>query len=278
MTNKSVVSITGVDTYQAEQVLTAMRACLEPLGGMKAFVQPGQKVLLKPNILGGLPPEKAVTTHPTVVRSRRSVRRYREAPVPKDLLHELLDVATWAPSACNKQDWRFVLVDDKAIMSKIVDAGGAIIIPKAPQGILVSYRESVRNAYYRDDVQSACACIQNFLLMAAARGIATCWICHLPRKGALRSLFKIPADFQPIAYIMVGYADDGKFTEVARKHKIGDITGNNSFKNIGDDTKKSAWPWAEKKLANGYRFMPLFLKKLFLNRLLDKNFVKKFKN
>ena len=36
---------------------------------MKAFVRPGQTVLLKPNLLGGFPPEAAVTTHPAVVRA-----------------------------------------------------------------------------------------------------------------------------------------------------------------------------------------------------------------
>jgi uncharacterized protein (DUF362 family)/Pyruvate/2-oxoacid:ferredoxin oxidoreductase delta subunit len=44
-----------------------MRACLAPLGGMGAFVKPGQRVLLKPNLLAGMAPERAVTTHPTVV-------------------------------------------------------------------------------------------------------------------------------------------------------------------------------------------------------------------
>ena len=46
-----------------------MRACLEPFGGMSAFVRPGQRVLLKPNLLGGFPAERAVTTHPAIVRA-----------------------------------------------------------------------------------------------------------------------------------------------------------------------------------------------------------------
>ncbi len=65
----SVVSIRRVDDYDPMSVLDAMRACLAPLGGMGAFVRPGQRVLLKPNILGGFRPERAATTHPTVVRA-----------------------------------------------------------------------------------------------------------------------------------------------------------------------------------------------------------------
>lgn len=67
--NHSDVSIRKVADYDPARVLDAMRACLEPLGGMKAFVKPGQRVLLKPNLLGGFPVEQAVTTHPAVVRA-----------------------------------------------------------------------------------------------------------------------------------------------------------------------------------------------------------------
>ena len=69
MNTTPIVSVKRVADYDPERVLAAMRACLEPLGGMKAFVRPGQRVLLKPNLLGGFPPEHAVTTHPAVVRA-----------------------------------------------------------------------------------------------------------------------------------------------------------------------------------------------------------------
>lgn len=65
----SRVSVQRVDTYDADRVLNSMRAVLEPLGGMRAFVRPGQRVLLKPNLLFGAAPEKAMTTHPAVVRA-----------------------------------------------------------------------------------------------------------------------------------------------------------------------------------------------------------------
>jgi uncharacterized protein (DUF362 family)/Pyruvate/2-oxoacid:ferredoxin oxidoreductase delta subunit len=71
MSNKtpSLVSIQPAADYEPGRVLAALRACLEPLGGMKAFVQPGQRVLLKPNLLGPFAVERGVTTHPAVVRA-----------------------------------------------------------------------------------------------------------------------------------------------------------------------------------------------------------------
>jgi uncharacterized protein (DUF362 family)/NAD-dependent dihydropyrimidine dehydrogenase PreA subunit len=65
----AIVSIHEIRTYDPERVAAAVRACLDPLGGIGAFVQAGQTVLLKPNLLQGASPEKAVTTHPAVVRA-----------------------------------------------------------------------------------------------------------------------------------------------------------------------------------------------------------------
>ena len=64
----ALVSVRKVLSY--ESGLTAeLRELLAPLGGMEAFVSPGEKVLLKPNLLGPFPPDAAVTTHPAVVEA-----------------------------------------------------------------------------------------------------------------------------------------------------------------------------------------------------------------
>jgi uncharacterized protein (DUF362 family) len=62
-----VVSITKCETYESDQIRRALDAVLEPLGGIDAFVRPGQRVLLKPNLLMPVRPERAITTHPAVV-------------------------------------------------------------------------------------------------------------------------------------------------------------------------------------------------------------------
>lgn len=63
------VALTPLADYTPSQVKSALIRLLEPLGGMQQFVKPGQRVLLKPNMLAGKPPEKAVTTHPEIVRA-----------------------------------------------------------------------------------------------------------------------------------------------------------------------------------------------------------------
>lgn len=66
---KPRVCLAAVPDYRPEAVAAGLERVLAPLGGMAAFVRPGQKVLLKPNLLAGKPPEKAVTTHPQIVRA-----------------------------------------------------------------------------------------------------------------------------------------------------------------------------------------------------------------
>ncbi len=63
------VALQQLTSYQPEAVAEKLNLLLEPLGGMQSFVKPGQKVLIKPNLLAGKPPEKAVTTHPELVRA-----------------------------------------------------------------------------------------------------------------------------------------------------------------------------------------------------------------
>lgn len=62
------VSIWKCDSYDYHQLRTAICSLLEPLGGMAAFVRPGQRVLLKPNMLSAKRPEQAVTTNPVLVQ------------------------------------------------------------------------------------------------------------------------------------------------------------------------------------------------------------------
>jgi uncharacterized protein (DUF362 family)/ferredoxin len=64
----ATVSIVRCETYHEEEVLRGLRRTIDLLGGIETFVKRGDRVLLKPNLLFGKPPEKAVTTHPSIVR------------------------------------------------------------------------------------------------------------------------------------------------------------------------------------------------------------------
>ena len=135
-----------------------------------------------------------------VLSRRRSVREFSDRRVNDNIIKKIIHAGTLAPSYCNSRDWRFVFIIDK---EQFVRMGGADIIANSPIAILITYRKSVND--YRDDIQSASACIQNMLLKATELGIGSCWVCHLPLKFWIRKRFHIPHHYEIIACVVFGY-------------------------------------------------------------------------
>lgn len=69
MKAKSKVVLIRCETYEDNSVITAIRRGLEMLGGISNFVRAGEKIVLKPNLLVGVAPEKGVTTHPAILKA-----------------------------------------------------------------------------------------------------------------------------------------------------------------------------------------------------------------
>ncbi|MCX5904130.1 MAG: DUF362 domain-containing protein [Proteobacteria bacterium] len=99
----TTVSIVRCPEYREEQVYKSIAEALDLLGGLRQFISPGEKVLLKPNLLIGRPPEKCVTTHPLVVKAvARMVREAGAFPVIGD--SPQLDSARKACDKCGIGD------------------------------------------------------------------------------------------------------------------------------------------------------------------------------
>lgn len=140
--------------------------------------------------------------------ARRSVRKYKMDSIVKlDVVKELICAAQQAPSACNRQGARFIYIDDRDLILKIHERGGASFLKNVSQAILVIYDNRTDNTEYHDHFQSAAAAIENLILCAHSLNIGTCWICHLPPKRELRRLFGIPRYFDPIALVTLGRYD-----------------------------------------------------------------------
>jgi uncharacterized protein (DUF362 family)/Pyruvate/2-oxoacid:ferredoxin oxidoreductase delta subunit len=73
----SDVSMARCADYEGDRIFSAITQAVNRLGGMQTFVKPGERVLIKPNLLKAMPPQAAVTTHPEIVRS--VIRLVREA-------------------------------------------------------------------------------------------------------------------------------------------------------------------------------------------------------
>ena len=145
-----------------------------------------------------------------LMRARRSLRRYRPDAPPRPWLSQILEAATWAPSAHNRQPWRFVIIEKAAAKAKLAATMGGRLrrdleadgqprelieadvarsyqrITGAPVAILLCltlaemdrYPDRERSEHERAmAIQSTAMAGQNMLLMASSLGLGACWMC-----------------------------------------------------------------------------------------------------
>ena len=179
------------------------------------------------------------STISTLITSRRSIRRYTPDPVPPDLLEQLLQTAMWAPSAHNRQPWRFAVLRSESGKARLARAMGARLradrtadgdppetieqdvarsyarLTGAPLLIVVclsmkdmdAYPDARRQAAETQmAAQSVAMAAQNLLLLAHAAGLGACWLCApLFVPDLVRRTLELPGDWEPQGVITLGW-------------------------------------------------------------------------
>ncbi len=167
----STVSVAACADYDSATVSQALKAALAPLGGMAAFVSPGQRVLLKVNLLSRAVPERAVTTHPALVRALiAEVRSAGGVPFVGDSpggpntasLVRRVWQDTGIAAVCEAEDVELVLFDDDTVRvpnpeatlygaftigRAVVDADVVISVPKFKTHGFMMFTGAVKNLF-----------------------------------------------------------------------------------------------------------------------------------
>jgi len=170
---------------------------------------------------------------------RRSIRRYKPDPVPHEIIERVLMAAIWAPSAHNRQPWRFVVIETQAQKEHLAGAMGARLrrdleADGAPEAVIEA---DVSRSYarmtnapvlivlcltmadmdiYPDErrshneyvmaVQSTAMAGQNLLLAAHEAGLGACWMCApLFCPDVVKTALGLAEDWQPQALLTMGY-------------------------------------------------------------------------
>lgn len=175
------------------------------------------------------------------LRSRRSVRHYLERPVPPEVIDRILATAVQAPSAHNRQPWRFAVVSGEPFRAALAAAMGAAFetdlladgltaedaaaqvarsrgrILTAPVVIVLClsmadmdrYPDQRRHrAEFRMAMQSAALAGGQLLLAAHAEGLGGVWVCGpLFAPQAVATALDLPADWEPQGMFFIGYPD-----------------------------------------------------------------------
>jgi len=159
--------------------------------------------------------------------SRRSVRAFEPTPLEQGQIDRLLEAACQAPSPLNLQPWRFLLIDDPGLKSRIRRQGeaaaqavlsgggpawvkkyGFAFLEQAPLLILVLYdpKKNGLGTYFNQHtgaLSAAAAAIQNLMLAAAEMGLGTLWFTFFD-PGELAAMLEVPAGLEIAALVPVG--------------------------------------------------------------------------
>jgi len=163
---KSTVALVRCDTYDNQQVYEAVAAGLDLLGGISSFVKPGEKIVIKPNVLFGVNPQKCVTTHPSVFKAvgailkqagvtmycgdssgfgkcEGNMRRAHLKPVADELGIKLVDFDNGRDVAHREAllNKRFVLANG------VLESDGVISLPKLKTHGLTRFTGAVKNQF-----------------------------------------------------------------------------------------------------------------------------------
>ncbi len=176
----------------------------------------------------------------SLIKTRRSVRKFSCKAPDLELVLTALEAAIWAPNAHNAQPWRFIVLEDKSIRLKLAEAMAEawrrdmlrdgvpehvieetieeetfrrfleppyLIIACLDKSVLHRYPDERRCfAEYIMGVQSLAAAIENLLLALHALGLGACWYCApLFCQKEVRRILNIPEHVEPQAIIAVGY-------------------------------------------------------------------------
>ncbi|MDR1344778.1 MAG: nitroreductase family protein [Tannerellaceae bacterium] len=162
-----------------------------------------------------------------LARKRCSIRQYSTAPVEEDKLGYILEVARLAPSACNNQPWRFMVVASEERRKILHKAYSREWVKPAPLFIVLccDHEQSwKRPADGKDHLDvDAGIVIEHICLAAAEQGLGTCIICHFDAP-LVAGEFELPESVEPVAIIPVGYpADPGLFDTAKRRKSMEEI-------------------------------------------------------
>ncbi len=142
----------------------------------------------------------------TLITERFSVRQFKKEPVKREHIDQILAAGHKAPTGCNYQPQRILVLESKAAMEKLADCTRCHF--GAPMAMLVCYNrdETWKRPY--DGALSApvdAGIVATHMMLAAFEvGVGSCWVMHFdPAK--MRNAFRIPENIEPYALLVMGY-------------------------------------------------------------------------
>lgn len=141
------------------------------------------------------------------ITKRRSIRAYKPDPIPEDKLNRILEAARLAPSAKNRQPWKFIVVKDPAIRRALVPAcKGQRFVGEAPVVIagVAETTDYVLTCGIPAHIVDIAIAMTQMTLQAMEEGLGTCWIGAF-YQDEVKKVLGIPPDKQVVELLTLGY-------------------------------------------------------------------------
>jgi len=147
------------------------------------------------------------------IYKRRSIRRYTNKPIDREIINEILKAGMNAPSAGNEQPWHFLVVDNRELLDIVPTFHPhSKMLYEAPVAIIIcADLEAVK--YPEFWPQDCSAATQNILLKIADLDLGGVWIGTYPKEERVRKLqeiFKMPETIIPFSIVAMGYPAEQK--------------------------------------------------------------------
>jgi len=144
-----------------------------------------------------------------IIRRRRSIRKYKEDPIPEDVLFRVLEAARLAPSGKNLQPWKFIIVKDKLLKEKLAEASiGQYFMAKAPVVIVAcGFPEecySRMGRYMKSWPVDVAIALEHLILQAEEENLGTCWVGAF-EEIKVKSILGVPEEVKVLALTPLGY-------------------------------------------------------------------------
>jgi nitroreductase len=136
-----------------------------------------------------------------VLEKRRSIRKYKDTPIPKEKILKILEAAQVAPSAGHRQPWHFIVVENEATIKKLAKREWA----EAPVMIVCLADQLASPNWCSNDLGIA---IEHMVLAVTNQGLGTCWMGQTGREEMIMGLLGIPENFKVVAVLPIGEPDE----------------------------------------------------------------------
>ena len=155
----------------------------------------------------------------SIIRSRYSCRAYLDKPVEEEKLDYIKECMRLAPSAVNRQPWKFRIVRSQEGREKLQLCYSRAWFNEAPLYILASVlhgEEWIRaDGKPHGNIDVAIA-VEHLCLAATEQGLGTCWVCNFDAQRC-HELFQMPETEEPVVIIPIGYASTNGTPDKSRK-------------------------------------------------------------